>query len=207
MDIWLEKRNGYLPAQELVDRVHQRVDSMYDDVRSLVLTGKNVLIDTVISGLAGEDDSMRCFEKLEGLPLFMVLVYCPLPIVIERMQQRNEEALLHNQPGRMRPIVVSAKFGDIYQVAKKGDVVVDALTKNNVEFAYKVSSELCEQEKKLYEQLKGDLVSKFDLHNRDYVEITPCLQYDYIVSSSTSTLAECAQKIYDCVFYQSISFS
>ncbi len=115
-------------------------------------------------------------------------------------------SVLHNQLGRMRPIVVSAKFGDIYQVVKKGDVVVDVLTKDDIECAYKASSELCEQEKKLYEQLKNDLLQKFDLHNHDSVEIVPGLQYDCIVNTNTCTPAGCAQKIYDC-FHQFISFS
>ncbi len=198
-DLWLEKKGAYLPEQEFVNRVHQRVDAMYDKVRALVLNGKNVLLDTVLSGLVGENDVSRCFEKLQGLDVMMVLVYCPLTAVVERMKKRNERARLENDPGRERPMIVSLKFADIYHNASSEDLVIDVLSREDVKRTYEPTGELSTDEVKQYEDMKESMLSKFDLHDKQCVKITPCLQYDCIVNTASCTPEGCAQKIHDCL--------
>ena len=91
--VFLEQQTLQLPEKEFIARVNHACNAMYDKIRALVAEGKNVLFDTVLSGLEGEASIQDTFENLKNISVLLVLVHCPLPVLVERIKKEMSRQL------------------------------------------------------------------------------------------------------------------
>lgn len=205
-EVFLEQLARPLPEKEFHERIHQQICTMYDYIKDLSLQGKNVLVDTVLSALEGEKDVQLALEKLQGIHVTaLVLVYCPLPILAQRIERRNQKALLENKPENMRSITW-IKFEDIFKIRQShNEIALDTLSRRDIELAYAAPHTATTQEIAFYDHCKSALCSYFNLIDTTSVIITPKLHYDCIINTSSITPEQAAYDIYDCIISRTLN--
>ena len=62
-EVFLEQRIRNLSEQEFMQKIIQQCDIMYSKIRELVGNGKNVILDTVLSGLEGKKSVTDTLKK------------------------------------------------------------------------------------------------------------------------------------------------
>lgn len=198
-EVFLEQEKLQRSEKEFLKRIHERSGDMYDTIRTLINSGKNVLVDTVISGLEGEKDRKHFFEKLNGLNVFLVLVYCPLNVLAERINKRNEKALKENNQKDTRSRSVALVFDDMYKTQESNnEVILGKLSHKDIELAYSNPNNELGETSKSFKQIKQNLISHFKLKDKETVNITPQLVYDCIVDTSKNNPKKCAQQVKNC---------
>ncbi|MDP3888980.1 MAG: AAA family ATPase [bacterium] len=199
-EVFLEQITLKLPKKEFHERIHQRISALYDTVKNFAFEGKHVLVDTVLSALEGEKDVQLALEKLQSINVTaLVLVYCPLPVLVQRIKQRNEEALVQNRPQDIR-LITYIKFHDIFRPQHdENDIALDVLTREDIEVAYATPASASDLVVAELRQMKATALSHFDLIDKESVIITPKLDYDCIVNTGILTPKEAAQQIHDCI--------
>ena len=195
--VFIEQQTLQLPEEEFFARVDKQTDVMYKKIRALVASGKNVILDTVLSGLKGEESVKEQLEKLKGLPVTMVLVHCPLSVLIERIEKRNEQAIRENKHKNERSIGTAlSQFGHIYRPRTKDEESsMGYLSRKKVEDACAMAEKEWGKNIERFEQFKAWLLSQLELKDKKTVTLTTRLKYDCIVDSSKRTPQECAQLI------------
>lgn len=198
-EVFIDQQKLKLPEKEFLVRVNQQSDLMYKKIKALVAGGKSVILDTVLSGLEGEKSVYEQLEKLKGLPVTMVLVHCPLPILVERIKQRNEKALRENKPQDERSLATAlSQFGHIYrQKTMDTEMSLEKLLRNDVELACEVAKKEWGTKLKLFNQFKAWLLSQLGVDDKQEVTLTTRLKYDCIVDTNKQSPQECAQTIRD----------
>jgi len=197
--VFIEQIDLQLPKDQFFQRVRQRISDMYDKINECIDSGKNVLLDTVLSSIDGQKAVSYGLERLQKCNVFMVLVYCPFAVVVERVICRNEQAILENNLENFRSILAVLRFADIYRPVKYVDeFFIDTLCRTDIEQAYGCSK------KNYYEKdleklgfVKADIIKKFGLNDKEYVKITPRLAYDFIVDASEGTPKGCAKQVFN----------
>ena len=198
--VFLEQEKQQRSEKEFLQRIHEVSDGMYNKIRKLVNSGKNILVDTVISGLEGEKDRKNFFEKLNGLNVFLILVYCPLNVLAERINKRNEKALKENKPEDTRSRSVALVFDDIYKAQESNDeVTLGKLSRKDIDVAYSNPQKKLGETAEAFKQIKQNLISHFKLKDKGTVNITSQLVYDCIVNTSKNNPKECAEQIKNCL--------
>jgi len=198
-EVFLEPAHLQLPLHEFLKRIRQRSMAMYTTIRKLLSAGTNVVLDTVLSGLEGKKDVLHAFEELKGLNVGLVLVYCPLHVVAERVFQRNKKAIEENKPEDMRSMAFTVKFEDIYRPQHNDEFFIGTLSRSDVEFAYKTPESSTPEQIQQLDAIRKKLLTHFNLNNNNVINITPMLHYDCIVDSSIHSPQKCAQLIYNCL--------
>jgi chloramphenicol 3-O-phosphotransferase len=199
-EVFLEQEKLQRSEKEFLKRIHERSEDMYDTIRKLVNSGENVLVDTVISGLEGEKDREHFFKELKGLNVLLVLVYCPLNVLAERINKRNEKALKENNSKDTRSRSVALVFDDMYKTQESdNEVILGQLSRKDIELAYSNPKNELGETAKAFKQIKQNLISHFKLENKKVVNITSQLVYDCVVDTSKNNPEECAQQIKNCL--------
>ena len=196
-EVFLEQQMLKLPQNEFIARVNKQDDLMYDTIKSLVADGKNVILDTVLSGLEGEKSVRKALDKLKDLKVVMVLVHCSLPTLIERISKRNERALQENKPEETRSLGTAlSQFGSIYRPKAADDEVdLGLLSRSDVEYACEAAKKEWGENIERFNQFKAWLMAQLGVHDKLEVSLTTRLAYDYIVDTSKQSSQECAQLI------------
>jgi chloramphenicol 3-O phosphotransferase len=88
--VFAEQKKLKLSAKEFLIRIRQASDAMYDKIIDLAAIGKVVIVDVILSGHGGEKDVSYALKKLNNFNVTLVLVYCPLVMVVERIKRRND---------------------------------------------------------------------------------------------------------------------
>jgi uracil phosphoribosyltransferase len=195
-EVFMEQEKQHFPHKELLRRHFRRTGDMYDEIIKFVGQGKNVIVDTVFSGQEGEKDIRQGLEKLKDLNVFMALAYCPLPVLADRINSRNEKALSENRAEDMRSMVVAVKFDDIYRTKEPDDVVVGFISPEDIELAYEPPKGASSEEVNKFAKAKANLLKYF---GKKSIPITPKLEYDCIVDTNKLDPQECALQIYECL--------
>jgi chloramphenicol 3-O-phosphotransferase len=195
--VFLEQQKLKLPEKEFIARVNKQSNLMYDKIRLLVTQGKNVILDTVLSGLEGEKSIRDAFEKLNYIKKVMVLVHCPLPVLVERMRQRNAKALQENRPQDERSIGTAInQFGHIYKSrTKETDISLETISRKEVELACVATKKEFNSNLNRFEQFKEWLLTQLLVKDKEEVTLTTRLKYDCIIDTSKYTTQESAKKI------------
>ena len=93
-------------------------------------------------------------------------------------------------------MVVALRFGDTYKARKSDEEEsLGVLSRQEIEMAYKVPAGALQQERRMFEKTKSDLIKSFGLKNKKSVCIVPKLKYDCVVDTSKYSSLECARKI------------
>jgi len=196
-DVFLAKKKLNIPHKKFISIIRECRDRMYEEIIRLTSCGKNVLLDTVLSGLEGEKDIDIAFEKLKGLEVVKILVYCPLPLVTERIEERNAKSFFDDKPEEMRSIAATLQFCNVYKVLESDDdFFIGTLSKKDIELAYKFPDFVPKQDIKIFDAVKNKLLFSFGLFDRESVKIAPRQQYDCVVDTSKCSPEECSEKIF-----------
>jgi len=185
-EVYLEYQKLNLSEQELLERITQRCDVMHEKIGALVARGIIVVLETVLSGLEGEKSVKRTLEKLKNPPVFMVLVYCPLPILIERIKQSSKRSIA----------TAISQFGHIYhEKIMAHEIPCGILSRYDVEQACEASKKEFGQNTKQFEQFQEWVLSQLGVKDREEAQFTTQLTYDCIIDTSKQSPFECAQTI------------
>lgn len=197
--IFLEQQRLNLPYDEFLKRVDQQTNKMYDQIRSLVVQGKKVLLDTVLSGLKGEKSIQEQMSQLKNLPITLILVHCPLPELVERIGKRNKKALQENKPEELRTMGTALQqFGYIYRAKKDNpESSLGTISRKEIESACEMAKGEWEKHTERFEEFKQWLLEQLGLQDKNDVTLTTRLTYNYIVDTSKNNPEECALKIKD----------
>jgi pimeloyl-ACP methyl ester carboxylesterase/chloramphenicol 3-O-phosphotransferase len=195
--VFLEQQKLNLPEKEFLNRVNQQTDIMYDKIKLLISHGKNVILDTVLSGLEGEKSIKEQLDKLKIFSTIKILVYCPLPVLLDRIKQRNERAHIENKPEDERSIGTAInQFGHIYKkITDAKESSLCTISRKYIELACETCKREFAKNLSRFDQFKEWLFSQLGTQDENEVMLTTRLKYDCVVDTSKNTPEECANKI------------
>lgn len=207
-EVFLEQRTRNLSEQEFMQKIIQQCDVMYSKIRELIANGKNVILDTVLSGLEGEKSVAETLKKLNVMNPVLILVHCPLPVLTKRIQNRNKQAAKDNKPDEERSAGTAlSQFGYIFRpTASKNETTFSLVSRNDVETACEVAKKEWGNNVKKFEEFKTWLLSQLGAADNE-VSLTTRLNYDYAVDTSKHTSQECAQAIRNKLYSKTIEIN
>lgn len=199
--IFLEQQTVKIPEEELLKRVIAAVDRMYAKIWDLVVQGNNVIVDTALNSIEGEKSVQYAFDALKDLPLKLVLVHCPLPVLVERIQQGNEKALQDHNLADIRSIALSiSQFGHIYRPkGSEGEAVVTVVSRRDVVHACALAQQEFAGDAQRFALFQEQLLTQLGLKEIEEVELTTRLVYDVLVDTSKYTPEECAKQLQESI--------
>jgi len=195
--VFLEQQKLNLPEKEFLNRVNQQTDIMYDKIKLLISHGKNVILDTVLSGLEGEKSIKEQLDKLKIFSTIKILVHCPLPVLPDRIKQRNERARIENKLEDERSIGTAInQFGHIYKkITNAKEPSLCTISRKDIELACETCKREFAKNLSRFDQCKEWLFSGLGTQDENEVMLTTRLKYDCVVDTSKNTPEECANKI------------
>ena len=192
-----EQQKLNLSIKEFLVRIRQTTDAMYNKIINLASAGKTVIVDVVLSGHEGKKDVDLALKRLNDFNVTLVLVYCPLVMVVERIKRRNEKAISKNNPYQIRSRVIAFKFENVYKPQEQNnETYLGILSRKDVETAYDSPRKEWGEDAGKFDSARTSLIKHFGLNNNESVKITPCISYDCIVDTSINNHKECASQIY-----------
>lgn len=174
-----------MPIEKLRLLFRKIHEAMYSHVKQLALQGKNVFVDTV-----DFDDAYDHYSSILGHEkIIKILVYCPLDVIVDRVQKRTLE-------GSTRSLnLVWGQFPAIYKLQESDkEVVVDRVATSRI----KTKLPLVREEAKLSPEeaiSESDFVNQFKLDTRDEIVLVPKHQWDLIVNTGINSPEEVAQEV------------
>jgi len=169
-------------------------DRMYKEIIKFHTEGKNIIIDLTLS----KPNKIQLFlNALHDLPVFFVLVYCPLNKLIEHIVKRNQLGI--KKEYRTIPFVLN-HFCEIYKKRDPSDPCsIDCLKKDDCKRLITATTKTGSNMSKIF--------TNFWFNKREYVEISALLAYDCIVNTGTSSAQECAQQIQKLLCSPELAYS
>lgn len=177
---------------------------LYDEVKRLVNSGKNVICENVVWSQASWN---KCFQNL-GDEVISVLIYCPFDMNEERIEARN-----------MRESVVEYRslslFLEHFRLLFKpeeqehenvlGEIILD-----DFDEAFELSKDDFNKNtgvKKFYSVPidKSDLIQDLGLKDNKSSFLSSKFHHDLTINTSFGIPEKCAQKIKDYVFHNIIN--
>ncbi len=194
---YLTKKTGnYYFDTEVREALFTEVPAYYPIAKSAALEGKSVIIDTV---LEYESSYQQFFEFFQHTKIISILLYCPLNVLLVRVEQRNKSGI----PGEYRPAFLSfEQFPAMYKIQETDDEqVVDTIkTLTMMTALYTAIKDLIDQNiPKEYlpklEVFKQQFIKQFKLDEKEEVTLVSRHRYDLIVNSFTSSPQEVSLEI------------
>ena len=175
---------------------------VFSKVIRLVREGKNVILPIVTRDL----EALKRFDNI-----YFVLVHCPLDVLVQRVELRNQKASagsteLEKDDAR-NSFEVLAEATSFYKAGNQGlDLILDQLSFDQANSILKqtkddfASSSHCSVDDD-FENWRKKLHSNFGLDSQDNptIHLSPRKLYDVVINNSNSSLKECAKQILDCV--------
>lgn len=172
----------------------------YTHIKSISDSGKIILIDTV------------CYEKeyekynaILGSQLIKILVYCPLDIIINHVEKRNN---LGDTDEHRSLYQACKQFLSLYSAQNLSEnFIIDQIDSTRIMYVLdKVKEETNKwsQEKKdgdetdyqkTYTEIYQEFEEKFHLHEVDTINLIQIYSWDFTVTAGTNSSAITAQEI------------
>jgi chloramphenicol 3-O-phosphotransferase len=206
--VFLEQQTLHLPEKEFLARVTQQCDVMYEKIKKLIAEGKNVILDTVLSGLEGEKSINYNFKKLQNIPVFLILTHCPLPTLIARIKNRNMLAKQEHKHQDERSVILAiSQFMHIYKSKTSSsetlsETLLEKLSQKDIESACKETKKEFGINLDIFNKFKENVSLQLGVNNQQEVSLTPRLTYDYIIDTSKHTPHECVRLIKEKIMPQ-----
>ena len=203
VDPWLylhnyltQKTGKYYFDTELREILFTNIQPMYRIAKDFALAGKSVIIDTV---LEYESAYQQLFDFFKDSRLNTFLLYCPLDVLLERVNTRNA----CGKPEEFRHAFLSfEQFPAMYKVRDKSyQPIVDSVKTDLMKSALVAAiQELIDHNipKEYFPKLetfKIDFVKQFKLDEQDEILLAPRHRYALIFNSKINTPQEIAQKL------------
>jgi len=195
---YLSKKTGkpYFDA-ELREQLFTEISPFNIAAKNAARAGKTVVMDTV---LEYESAFQQAFDYFKNEQVIMVLVYCPLDLLLERVKQRNASGVSHET----RTAFLSfEQFPAIYKVQEKNDEpIIDTVKTKAIKDALEaaiqelIDQHIPEEYVPKLEQFKKDFIKQFKLDEREEINLVPRHHYDILFKNDASANPqEIAQQI------------
>lgn len=190
------RKKHQLSERHFIYLCNNNVASMYSLIAQKVLAGHNIICDTTLTCLGDAQSTDRWFKYIKDLIGFLVLVYCPINLLAERIALRNEEAIAQGTPENSRLITVALhQFGVMFkQQESLNEPVVDVVHRHQVEYACQLARPSFKANRCAFSEFQETLLSQFGLFDKKFVYITTRLAYDLIVHTHQHSIDECVQQ-------------
>lgn len=208
IDPWLflnqyltHKTGKYYFDTEVREQLFTATDFFYSKAKSAALHGKTVFVDTV---LEYESAYQEAFNYFKNADFSMILIYCPMSIILQRVQERNGSGISSEHRSVFLPF---EHFTTMYKVRETAqDPLVDTINTSTLKQALNTAiQELINQgiAKEYFprlEQFKENFIAQFKLDQKLHVEITAQHKYIEIFKNdspeSPEIIAQQIKKLY-----------
>ncbi|HEV2600820.1 MAG TPA: hypothetical protein VGT41_00845 [Candidatus Babeliales bacterium] len=174
------------------------LQQLYDQARFLARTHQYVILDTVF-GIVDRKDYDYFVQQMQGLTSLVVLVYCDPLHLAHHIVARNAGA----KKEEMRDMLVHMRgFEAMYAPATLEDVVVETVTKQDVEYALRFVHDSLPEMGKSQAQVEQQVAEVRDLYFKTFfpddmheVQIASRFAFDMFVNTGNLSSQECVQLI------------
>lgn len=194
---YMTKKTGeYYFDTELREKIFTDSSSFYQMVQDLAIKGQNVIIDTVLEHQKEYSDFTEFFKNFK---VIKILVYCPLDILLHRVELRNKSGI----PREMRTAFQSfEQFPAIYKIKEKSDEqVVDQLNSSVIKKSLEdsiqdlINDNISEHYLPKLKEFKLKFIEQFKLYKQDSIELVVKHKYDLIINSGIHSTQELVRKV------------
>ncbi len=191
------RKKHQLSERHFVSLCNNNVASMYALIAQKVLAGHNIICDTTLTCLGDAQSTDRWFKYIKDLTGFLVLVYCPIHLLAERITLRNEQAVACGTPENSRLITVALhQFGVMFKPQENiGEPIIDTVHRHQIEYACQLARPSFKTNIYAFNEFQSTLLAQFGLIDKKFVYITTRLVYDLIVDTHKHSADECVQQV------------
>jgi chloramphenicol 3-O-phosphotransferase len=186
IDPWLflnqyltHKTGNYYFDTEVRQQLFTASDFFYSKAKSAAIHGKTVFVDTV---LEYESAYQEAFNYFKNEHFSMILIYCPMSIILQRVQERNSSGISSEHRSVFLPF---EHFTTMYKVRENAqDPLVDTINTSTLKHALIIAIEelinqgIAKEYLPRLEQFKENFIAQFKLDQIAHIEITP--QHHYV---------------------------
>lgn len=193
---FLTKRTGkYYFDVELRKHLFNHTD-FYQQAKNLALSGKNVIIDTV---LEYEKEYINFSSVFNNYPVIKILLYCPLHTILERVDQRNKSGDIAEYRTSFQTF---NQFKNMYEIKENNQQTID-ITKSylmkeslNTSIDDFIASKIPEVYYPKLERFKNKFVNKFKLDLLGEISLSPkYYSYDLVLNSGNNNSSKLAHEL------------
>lgn len=197
LDYAVEKTGQHLLSTQTRSMLFTETPPYYDGVKKMVDNDSSVIIDTV---LEFESEYQAFFHFFKDYKMYKILVYCPLNILLQRVEARNTMGL----ESEMRyAFTAFEQFPALYKIQERFDeqivgivetqVMKDALNQAIQEL---INKNIPDAYVPVIEEFKQEFIQQFKLNEHKKITLVPRHRYDLIITTAHQTPDECAKLIH-----------
>jgi chloramphenicol 3-O-phosphotransferase len=183
--------------KELVFYCNAQVTKMYEIVKNRVWGGSQVICDTTLTCLEDTTKLTQWFNLLKDVSGLLILVYCPIHVLAERVLVRNRKAIQSGDIENIRSAMVTlCQYGAMFKPQENPDEpIIDILSRHQLDYACDLIKSSVWGDIGKLTTLRENLYKHLGLFEHEAVRITPRLKYDFIVNAYKSNAQACAEDI------------
>ncbi|GMU19539.1 MAG: hypothetical protein AMXMBFR12_07310 [Candidatus Babeliales bacterium] len=196
-----DKTGKYYFDTEVRQQLFTASDFFYSKAKSAMAHGKTVFIDTVLEYPSAYQ---HVFDYFKDDHFSMILIYCPMSVILKRVQERNNCGI----PSEHRsPFLPFEHFITMYKLRNNlNEPLVDVVSTITLKYALEtaiqdvIQAGISTAYLPKLQKFKEDFISQFKLEQADTIEITP--QYQYLAIFKNDTIDKpkiIAQEIKDII--------
>lgn len=187
------KTGKYYFDVELREQFFNATSFLYSKAKEFAAQGKTVIIDTV---LEHKKTYQEAFEYFKNDQFHMMLIYCPMDILLERVQARNRSGIADEQ---RNAFLSFEQFPHMYKLKEsENQLAIDTVNTNTLKAALEtaiqdlVKQGISQEYLPKLQAFKDNFIAQFKLDDLEQIEIVPRHQYDLVF---TNDAPEKAKKI------------
>ncbi len=169
------------------------IQPMYYDIRHALKSGKDCIVDTVFEY---DPEYQKFSEFFKEYDCLKVLVYCPLNVLIERVQKRNNSGIKEETRAAF---LAFEQFPELFKLQEhEQEPIVDSVPSLQIKVALNnaieelVAKNIPQKYMLPLEQFKQNFIQHFKLDELPEIKLVPRHHYDLILNSGTHTPEELA---------------
>lgn len=195
--VFMEQEKNPVPFEIFLQRVDESETAMFEKIKKLLAHGKPVILDTVMAGLRGVTSIQRDLNAMKNMNKILILVHRPLPLLIQRITERNKRAQEQGRSQDSRPLVMMLRQVSATYKQRNSDAEADLgyLYKHDLENACLWAKSEFGDDQKAYAQFKDELFNDLTIGGKEKIQITTRIPYDLIIYAERCTPEESAEQI------------
>lgn len=196
--VFLEYQKNPVPFDIFMQRIDECNAQMFAKIRALLASGKPVILDTVMARLRGIASIDQDLYEMRELNRVLVLIHLPLPLLVQRVAERNARAHEQNRPQESRSLILSVRQLSATYKERSCDAEIDLgfLSRQELEQACQLARPEFGDDEAAYAQFKNEVFGKLGMVGRGKIRLTTRFAYDLVVPVENKTPAESAREIH-----------
>ncbi|MBI2774654.1 AAA family ATPase [Candidatus Dependentiae bacterium] len=195
-DYLLKKTGEHYFAPEARELLFTEIPPMYRKAKETAQNGRDVIIDAVMEYEAKYEEFDTFFQDLQ---MVKVLLYCPVDVLIERIEKRNESGIFRE---RRFAFLAFEQFPSLYKLPEDDDdFIIDTVKstelKDALEFAITtlIKNGIPDPYIPKLNKFRNNFIERFRLDKQKEVQLTPTRYYDLIINTAQDSPIDSAKKI------------